>query len=202
MSEIITGRLALRPVTADEVTAVLGGQRRSDWADDFPADGDRVIAGLLARTGLPADDDARRFGHRLVVERDTGLVVGGAGFFGPPQDGEVEIGYGIVPSRQRRGYATETVQAMVADIFQLDSVLTVTANVDLDNPASIRVLEKSGMALCTQNQEQATYHVRRPLPGRGGLGDDSLSLTLDQWLWHCDGAAGRASHPLVCAAES
>jgi RimJ/RimL family protein N-acetyltransferase len=167
LSGIVTARLVLRPVTAEEVSAVLNGQRRADWAADFPAEGDQVIAGLLARTGLPADD-ARRFGHRLVAERHTSTVVGGAGFFGPPQDGEVEIGYGIVPSRQGRGYATEAVQAMVADIFQLDSVLTVTANVDLDNPASMRVLEKSGMTLCTQNQEHATYHICRPSPDRRG----------------------------------
>jgi [ribosomal protein S5]-alanine N-acetyltransferase len=161
VSEIVTARLALRPITAEEISAVLTGQRRPEWAADFPAGGDQVIAGLLAGTGLPADDEARRFGHRLVVERDTGTVVGGIGFFGPPHDGEVEIGYGIVPSRQRRGYATEAVQAMVTDIFRLDAVQTVTANVDLDNPASIRVLEKSGMTLCIQNEEQATYHVRR-----------------------------------------
>jgi [ribosomal protein S5]-alanine N-acetyltransferase len=171
MSEIVTARLALRPITAEEVSAVLSGQRRSDWAVDFPAEGDQVIARLLARTGLPADDRARRFGHRLVVERDTSTVVGGIGFFGPPQDGEVEIGYGIVPSRQRRGYATEAVQAMVANVLQLDGVQTVTAHVDLDNPASMRVLEKSGLTLCLQNQEQATYHIRRPPPGTGGRAD-------------------------------
>jgi [ribosomal protein S5]-alanine N-acetyltransferase len=167
LSEIVTARLALRPITAEDVSAVLDGQRRPDWAADFPAEGDQVVAGLLARTGLPAGD-ARRFGHRLVVERDTGTVIGGVGFFGPPQDGEVEIGYGIVPSRQRRGYATEAVQAMVADVFRSDGVQTVTANVDLDNPASLRVLEKSGLTLCTHNQEQATYHIRRPLPGQPG----------------------------------
>jgi len=161
MSDIVSARLVLRPINAEEVAAVLNGQRQPGWAADFPAEGDQVIAGLLARAGLPAGDRARRFGHRLVVERDTGTVVGGVGFFGPPQDGEVEIGYGIVPSRQRRGYATEAVQAMVADILQTDGVQTVTAHVDLDNPASIRVLEKSGMTLCTQNQEQATYHMRR-----------------------------------------
>jgi [ribosomal protein S5]-alanine N-acetyltransferase len=161
MGEIVTARLALRPITGEEVSAVLAGLRRADWAADFPAEGDQVIAGLLARTGLPADD-ARRFGHRLVVERDGSIVVGGVGFFGPPRDGEVEIGYGIVPSRQRRGYATEAVQAMVADVLEVDGVQTVTANVDLDNPASMRVLEKSGLTLCAQNQEQATYHIRRP----------------------------------------
>jgi [ribosomal protein S5]-alanine N-acetyltransferase len=161
MSDIVTARLSLRLITADEVSAVLLGQRRSDWAADFPTEGDQVIARLLARTGLPTDDETLRFGHRLVVERDTGTVVGGIGFFGPPQDGEVEIGYGIVPSRQRRGYATEAVQAMVADIFQLNDVQTVVANVDLDNPASIRVLEKSGMTLGDRRQEQATYQSRR-----------------------------------------
>jgi len=163
MRDIVTARLALRPITAEDVQAVLSGQRRSDWAGDFPAEGDRVIARVLTRTGMPADDDARRFGHRLVVERDTSTVVGGVGFFGPPQDGEVEIGYGIVPSRQRRGYATEAVRAMVADILQVDGIETVTANVDLDNLASIRVLQKCGMTLLTQNQEQATYHFRADL---------------------------------------
>jgi [ribosomal protein S5]-alanine N-acetyltransferase len=108
MSDIVSARLVLRPINAEEVSAVLNGQRRPDWAADFPAEGDQVIAG-----------------------------------------------------RQRRGYATEAVQAMVADIFQIDGVQTVTAHVDLDNLASIRVLEKSGMTLCTQNQEQATYHIRR-----------------------------------------
>lgn len=161
MSDVVTARLLLRLITAEEVSAVLLGQRRSDWAVDFPTEGDQVIARLLARTGLPADHETRRFGHRLVVERETGTVVGGIGFFAPPQDGEVEIGYGIVPSRQRRGYATEAVQAMVADILRLEGVQIVIANVDLDNPASIRVLEKCGMTLGTRREDQAMYHIRR-----------------------------------------
>ena len=56
MSDIVTARLVLRPITAEEVWAVLNGRRRSDWAADFPAEGDQVIAGLLARNGLPATD--------------------------------------------------------------------------------------------------------------------------------------------------
>ena len=47
MSDILTARLVLRPATAGEVSAVLSGQRRADWAADFPAEGDQVIAGLL-----------------------------------------------------------------------------------------------------------------------------------------------------------
>lgn len=161
MSDIVTSRLVLRQVTDEDVTAVLSGQQQAGWAEDFPSDGDRVIARVLAKYGMPADEEGRRFGHRLVVERDSGLVVGGVGFFGPPQGGEVEIGYGIVPSRQRRGYATEVVRAMVADVIDLEGVQTVIATVDLDNVASIRVLEKSGMKLSGRTEEQATYFVSR-----------------------------------------
>jgi ribosomal-protein-alanine N-acetyltransferase len=161
MSDIVTSRLVLRQVTDEDVTAALSGQRQAGWAEDFPSDGDRVIARVLAKYGMPADDEGRRFGHRLVVERESGLAVGGIGFFGPPQGGEVEIGYGIVPSRQRRGYATEAVRAMVADVIDLEGVQSVIATVDLDNAASIRVLEKSGMALSGRTAEQATYFVSR-----------------------------------------
>ena len=87
MSDLVTARLVLRPITEADVAAVLDGQRDPGWAEDFPADGDRVIARVLARTGLPADEASLRFGHRLVVEQESGLVVGGAGFFGPPQGG-------------------------------------------------------------------------------------------------------------------
>ncbi len=161
MSDIVTSRLVLRQVTDEDVTAVLSGQQQAGWAEDFPSDGDRVIARVLAKYGMPADEEGRRFGHRLVVERESGLVVGGVGFFGPPQGGEVEIGYGIVPSRQRRGYATEVVRAMVADVIDLEGVQSVIATVDLDNVASIRVLEKSGMKLSGRTEEQATYFVSR-----------------------------------------
>jgi RimJ/RimL family protein N-acetyltransferase len=165
MSDIVTARLVLRPITAGDVAAVLDGHRRAhlaaQWAEDFPADGDRVIARVLARNGLPVDDAGRRFGHRLVVERESGLVVGGAGFFGPPQGGEVEIGYGIVPSRRCRGYGTEAVRAMVADVLAADGVRAVIANVDLGNVASVRVLEKSGLTLAGRTAEQATYSVSR-----------------------------------------
>ena len=50
---------------------------------------------------------------------------------------------------------------MVADVIDLEGVQTVIATVDLDNVASIRVLEKSGMKLSGRTEEQATYFVSR-----------------------------------------
>ncbi|HZC71683.1 MAG TPA: GNAT family N-acetyltransferase [Jatrophihabitans sp.] len=156
---IETARLVLRPITADDVAAVIGNRRTGSWADDFPAAGDVVVAKLLGRVGITHAD--ARYGHRLIVERSSAQLIGGIGFFGAPTDGAIELGYGVVPSRRRRGYATEAAGAMVAAAFTRGDVEVVRAQVDLDNPASVLVLEKIGMTRCADTGAQATYEIRR-----------------------------------------
>jgi [ribosomal protein S5]-alanine N-acetyltransferase len=158
LSDVATERLLLRPVTAEHVAAVVAGQRLPGWAPDFPSDGDLVIAGMLDRDGVPVDP---AFGQRLVVERDTGLVVGGIGLFGPPQDGRVEFGYGIVESRRGRGYATEAARALVQMALGLPGVTEVVAGVDPANPASVRVLEKAGLSFRSRDGAETQYAVTR-----------------------------------------
>ena len=140
-------RLELRPVCWDAVQAIVNGERRSDWAEDYPDEGDVVVAGLLRDAGhhqWNADDNL--WAHHELVERSSGLVVGGIGFFGPPDDGVAEIGYGIVPSRQGHGYATEAVMALVSAAWKRDGVWAIIADTETDNMASQRVLAKAGFA--------------------------------------------------------
>ena len=99
-----------------------------------------------------------------------GLVVGGIGFFGPPLDAEVEIGYGIVPSRQGRGYATEAVLAMIAMAWADARVRTVVAGTDPGNVASQRVLGKAGFRRIAGRgshwpQGEFRYELIRPARG-------------------------------------
>ncbi|MCE7000837.1 GNAT family N-acetyltransferase [Saccharothrix sp. S26] len=159
IAELVTERLVLRPWTASEVDAVVAGKRLPHWADDFPAEGDRVIAGLLG--DHPAWWGGH--GHRLVVERDGGPVVGSIGLFWPPEDGVVEIGYGIVPSRRGRGYASEATRALTAHAFTAPEVHAVHAQVEVSNPASVRVLEKAGFRLlgAVTSEDIARYGVTR-----------------------------------------
>src|ERR1700730_1000297 len=168
---LVSARLIVRPVPWDAVLAITGGERLDDWAPDYPGDGDVVIARLLQDAGRDvgrevgqaragdaigavagpsgagpsgAEPGDEAWGHRQVVERASGLVVGGIGFFGPPLDAEVEIGYGIVPSRPGRAYATEALQAMIAMAWADARVRTVVAGTDPGNVASQRVLGKAG----------------------------------------------------------
>ncbi|WP_240487070.1 GNAT family N-acetyltransferase [Actinomadura flavalba] len=148
--ELITDRLVLRAWTGEELTAVLRGPRLGAWAPDFPADADQIIAAY-------AFD--RPDGQRLITERDGGLVIGSIGLFGPPDDGVIEIGYGIVPSRRGAGYATEAVASLAALTLTAPGVQAVQANVDPNNPASIRVLEKSGFRPFTVDPTSARYRI-------------------------------------------
>ncbi|WP_460400044.1 GNAT family N-acetyltransferase [Actinophytocola sediminis] len=154
-TDLTTERLVLRPWRADELTAVLGDGRMAHWAADFPAEGDRVIAGVIA--GQPAG-----YGHRLIVERGSGLVVGSISVLWPPSDGAVEVGYGVVGSRRGRGYAAEATRALVASALDSPEVHTVYADVELANVASVRVLEKAGLRRWREDATTARFRAVAP----------------------------------------
>jgi ribosomal-protein-alanine N-acetyltransferase len=81
----------------------------------------------------------------VVVRREDHLAVGSMGFKSPPEaTGTVEIGYAVNRSLRGRGYATETVGAIVAWALTQPEMRQVTAECLKSNPASARVLEKSG----------------------------------------------------------
>src|SRR6266542_744330 len=148
--DLISERLILRPVSADHVATVMAGRRSPAWAPDFPDEGDRVIAGLLTRRGVPASGREQEFGQRLIIERSTELVVGGAGFFGPPDvDGRTELGYGIVPSRRGRGYATEAVLSLVRFGLADPDAVELFAGVELANPPSVADASRADQAVIT-----------------------------------------------------
>ncbi len=80
-----------------------------------------------------------------IVLQEEGLVVGSAGFKGPPDDhGVVEIAYGIAHAFQGRGYATEAADACTAFAFADGRVRLVRAHTLPSRNASTRVLEKCG----------------------------------------------------------
>ncbi|MBH1938782.1 GNAT family N-acetyltransferase [Streptomyces sp. AV19] len=156
-ADLITDRLVLRPWTTAEAAGVLAGDRSARWADDFPTEGDLVVAGLFGEfPGWLGE-----FGHRVIVERDSGLTVGSLGLFWPPAEGALEIGYGVVASRRGRGYASEAARALAEFGLAAPEVRTVFANVELSNPASVRVLEKAGFRRAADDGELARFEMTR-----------------------------------------
>ena len=109
-----------------------------------PADRAHVSADWLARLGALTSADPWTLGFSL-VHRDSGTVVGSAGFKGPPAtDGVVEIAYGVNPDHQGKGYATEAAQALTDYAFSSGKVRVVRAHTRPEPNASTRVLVKCG----------------------------------------------------------
>jgi [ribosomal protein S5]-alanine N-acetyltransferase len=80
-----------------------------------------------------------------VVHRESGCVIGSAGFKGAPDaSGMVELGYGIVPAYEGRGYATEVATMLVVWAFASGVVRMVRAHTLPEANASTRVLGKCG----------------------------------------------------------
>jgi [ribosomal protein S5]-alanine N-acetyltransferase len=80
-----------------------------------------------------------------IVHKIDNLVIGMCGFNTPPDsDGVVEIGYGIAPSYQGKGYASEAARALVDFATRDVRVKTLRAHTLAQKNASTRVLEKCG----------------------------------------------------------
>ena len=106
-----------------------------------------VSAEWLAALQIAVGADPWKYGF-AVVEQTSGLVIGSAGFTGPPDAaGTVEIAYGIVPDYEGHGYATEAAAALIAFARADDRVRTVCAHTLPARNASTRVLEKCGFNL-------------------------------------------------------
>lgn len=145
---LITPRLRLIPATPALVDAELAGEDRFaeelgiEPAGDWPPEHHDAAMLSFTRTAL-ADAEAAGWWLYYVVGTETGTptLVGSAGYKGPPSDGVVEIGYSIVPSRQRRGLATEAARALVDSAWERGADAVVAHTLPHLEP-SIGVLRK------------------------------------------------------------
>ena len=146
MSELRTERLTLHPVDTDEAERVVARRPGPGdaWAEDYPGDGDVIGLTAFLRT-TATHGDQHPFGHYRITRAADGRAIGDIGFKGRPQDGAVEIGYGIAPSARGNGYAAEAVRALVALAGRL-GLSRVVAGTDADNAASQRTLERAGFS--------------------------------------------------------
>ncbi|MEM1064506.1 MAG: GNAT family N-acetyltransferase [Pseudomonadota bacterium] len=137
--EIATERLRLRPL------------KEADWRRLQQIGGVPEVARMMLRLTVPWPEEqvkhwiagARyhgRPGYRLAITLANGALIGAAGF-GPDRS----LSYMIDRRYWGRGYATEAIQAFIADIFaRFPDVAAIEADHFADNPASGRVLEKLG----------------------------------------------------------
>ncbi len=204
-----TPRLRLIPVSPADAADMLAGRRQDRWHPDYPRADDVDAAALSTSDAGPA---VGGWGARHVVH---GLhAVGTIGFFGPPVDGEVEVGFGLVAAMRGQGLATEALAALLAETDRLG--LRVRASVEPSNSASLRVLAKAGFTGLRGSDDDGRLIMVRPVPGtrvapasprpRAAAGRPTgrvrlVATDLDGTLLRSDGSVSPRTRQVLAAVE-
>ncbi|MBK7401986.1 MAG: GNAT family N-acetyltransferase [Myxococcales bacterium] len=150
---------------ARSLTTALSATVPADWP---PGEIDRAALEFFAARYAEEGEAAIGWYHWYAIVRAApATLVAGAGYYGPPKEGRVEIGYSVVASAQRRGYATEIVEALVAHAFACGAHEVVAHTMET-NAASTRVLARCGFVREGSSPTDPTIvrHIRRR--GRDG----------------------------------
>ena len=97
------------------------------------------------------------------------IIVGSCGFKDVPVNGRVEIGYGVSPAWQRGGVATAAVAELARMAFASGEVRELLAQINRDNIASTRVVQKlqfqrRGQIVDTDGELLYQWILRAPSP--------------------------------------
>jgi [ribosomal protein S5]-alanine N-acetyltransferase len=166
---IETEHLLLRPYTSEELLALIEQPGRFEGLAGFPASSalrgfmvsDDVSPAWTASLRTIHGSDPWRLGFG-VIDKESRTVIAAASFKGPPDTaGMVEIAYGIVPSFERRGYATEAARALVDYARKNEAVRKIIAHTMPEANASTRVLTKCGFTFAGEVMDPEDGRVWR-----------------------------------------
>jgi len=89
-----------------------------------------------------------------IILKSENLIIGGLCFKGcPDTNGYVEIGYGMDPNYQNKGYMTETIKGVANWALTQESVKGVIAETDKGNIPSQKVLIKNKMEMYKETED-------------------------------------------------
>jgi [ribosomal protein S5]-alanine N-acetyltransferase len=143
---LVAGTALLHAAELEHAAALaplLGAEVPDEWP---PADSeyDRDAIGFFLKQLTETPDVVGWHSFYVVTREAPARLVANAGYFGPPDEtGSVEIGYSVVADVRRRGFASESVGALVASAFARGA-RRVIAHTRPENAASIAVLTRCG----------------------------------------------------------
>ena len=154
---IVTERLLLVALLAEEIEALIAGDRKRAerlLGFVFPLDDpNRGVDLPWHLRALQSNANQREWRIRVIVERSSGTVVGSINLKGPPNaDGDVEIGGGLNEDARGKGYATEASAAVIEWIKKQPAVAVVSATIPDDNASSQRLAARLGFSRTSESR--------------------------------------------------
>ena len=165
-----TRRLALVCLTVSQLEGCLDNLPALDAELGFPIAREVIDVNVVRALGMklvrlsamPIEQHPWQT-YWLIVLKEKPVGIGLVGFKGyPNMEGETEIGYGVAPEYQRKGYMTEAVRALCDWVFSHPFVNAVTATT-VTNPASNRVLEKVGAQIVSADEKSTNWKIYRQI---------------------------------------
>lgn len=151
---IKTKRMLIAPMSDEEIEALI---EKTDGEELRSAYGEML-------SGCKADPENRIwYAPWKMTLRNNGTYLGDLGFKGPAREAAVEIGYGVLPEYEGKGYTTEAVKAMTQWAFSNSGVVFVEAETEPDNKASQRVLAKCGFVPDGEGAEGPRFVLESPM---------------------------------------
>ena len=164
--KLITNRTILFPIDIEIMNAISNGtlnqlseyKHNDEWPDDDLKEAFPVFEELLKKNGNDG------FNIWLIIEKENNRIIGSAGFIGKPDDeGNIEIGFGIVPSRRGNGFCHEAVSALLRWGFNQDEVNGIIARCDKSNIASRKSIMKLGFKYFSEKDDLLIWKLEKKL---------------------------------------
>jgi RimJ/RimL family protein N-acetyltransferase len=139
-------RLIIRPITSGDKNEIF--KYRSDtvtnkWQGWIPEtiDDVEIFIGKLAEQM----NQAFTWFQFVIIEKETQKIVGDLGIHFLDSDSkQVEIGCTLDKDFQNKGYATESLKAIIDYLFKILNKHRIIASIDPDNKNAIRLVESIG----------------------------------------------------------
>lgn len=145
--------LRLVELSIDSMLALLAGDLAGAGAisgvelTDYFIDDNAVWLWRIRVDQIRADPTTARWFARAVIDEESGLVIGHAGYHGPPDTlGMIEVGYSVDPRYRRRGHARQMLAELLRRARTEPGVRTVRASISPDNAASLATVAGFGFA--------------------------------------------------------
>ena len=171
VQDIVTPRLELISITPEMLradatkSAAFSQLINAEVPADWPPDGWDEDAYHYLLTRMDKYPQYPGWSRYIAVKHGEGgrrILAGGCGLLDPVElNDDPEIGYGLLPAYQRRGLATEAVDALVNWIFEHPHVKSIHAQTLPHLQGSIRVLVKNGFAPAGEGREEGAILFRK-----------------------------------------
>ncbi|SFB25954.1 GNAT family N-acetyltransferase [Clostridium frigidicarnis] len=159
LKNIHTNRLILIPITLEITKSLINGSSKEieklgikcdkKWPTKDTMDILPIINNSLEKSKISTG-----FETWMIVDKNNKRIIGDIGFHGRPnENGEVEVGFGLVEHERGKGFGSESLNAIMDWLNFQESVKVINAECLISNKPSARILKKAGLKEVNRDNE-------------------------------------------------